>query len=557
MAKIKKDKLELNKSESPIEDFKIKLNSKLSSDTELITSTTKLSQKWLEQSMYQFDNNYNQYSALLKESYIGNTLIEDKELTNLAINPQSDINKIKKINDIARFYINRDDLIGKVYETIESNVNTDVKLSYKDIGDNKSKGKVLDRVKDLINNFNEQINIKGLLRQCVPLTYSEGNYPLYLRKNNGNYVVDSYPLGVVEVSDYNLSGEPYLLLNITELTSRLQKVNKINKKGNPLFFKDIEDEIKNNYPPEVYSAYKNKEQYVKLDIRNSGILRINNMNRKYGVTPIFRTFKPASILDTFEQTDKINAKSKGKKIIFQKLHKEILGSEYDNQAFEEMSYAHTALMAAWKSSDVMIYTGAAFVESVEYIEPKVESIDINSINYYRTKILTNLGISFLDGSNKSGYTTAQISVKELMKMINKITEQLEEVLKKWYKGILLDNGIDLAFCPSIKVIDSEMLEMEVKLDLVEVLYSKLNCSLETAYEVLGYDLSDETAKRKNENDSKLEEVFLPRITNYTNNGDSNNHTKTTKETQSGRPSGGKNTKNQEKTLEDKNRRGTL
>ena len=30
-----------------------------------------------------------------------------------------------------------------------------------------------------------------------------------------------------------------------------------------------------------------KEQYAKLDIRYSGIVRTGNMNRKYGLTPIF------------------------------------------------------------------------------------------------------------------------------------------------------------------------------------------------------------------------------------------------------------------------------
>lgn len=565
MTKSKSDKIS-DKSTTPLspiesqlsEDFEVKLNpkfvSKLDDNTDLIT-TSEMGKKWLETSMYNFNNNYNQYSALLKESSIGSTLITDEELSTLAMSPQSDLNKIKRINEIARYYINRDDLIGKVYETIESNVNTEIKLSYKDVADNKSKQKILDKSKTLINDFNEQINIKGLLRKCVPLTYSEGNYSLYLRKNNGNYTVDSYPLGVVEVSDYEIAGEPYLLLNVTELVSRLQKVNKKTKKGKALFFDNIDEEIKNNYPSEVYQAYKNKEQYVKLDIKNSGILRINNMNRKYGVTPIFRTFKPASTLDTFEHTDKINAKSKGKKIIFQKLRKELIVDNED-QSYENMAYAHDAFMKAWKN-EIVVYTAGSAVESIEYIEPKVESIDVNSVYYYRSKILTNLGISFLDSNNKGAFATAQISIKELMKMINKITEQLEEVIKKWYKVVLQDNEIDLMYCPSISVIDSEMLEMDVKLQLVEILHSKMNCSLETSLSLLGIDIEDEKQKRAKENEEKLDQVFFARSTSYTSNGETPNDTKTTKEKQGGRPSGGKNTKNENKTLEDKNRRGTL
>lgn len=552
MAKNKKDKPNDINLSSNKEDFEVKLNSKLDDNTELVT-TSDLSKQWLETSVLNFNNNYNQYSAILKESAIGSTLITDEELTNLAINTQSDLNKVKRINDIARYYINKDDLIGKVYETIESNVNTEIKLSFKDLSKNRNKQVQLEKAKELIDDFNEQINIKGLLRQCVPITYSEGNHMLYLRNNNGNYTVDSYPLGVIEVADYSLAGEPYILLNIIELRNRLQKVNKKSKSGKALFFEDIDDEIKNNYPPEVYKAHKNNEQYCKLDIKHSGILRINNMNRKYGVTPIFRTFKPASILDTFEQTDKINAKSKGKKIILQTLRKEILGEDASNSAFEEMSYAHDAFMRSWKASDVMVYTAPAFVESVQYIEPKVEGIPIDSVHYYRSKILTNLGISFLNADNKGAYAVADISIKELMKMINKITEQLEEILKKWYKVVLQANGIDLSFCPNVQVIDSEMLESEIKLAMVEILYSKLNCSLETAYNLMGIDIEDEAMRRKSEESKNYENIFKPRLTAYTNNGES---PKTTTDTKGGRPTT-KDPAKKDKSLQEQNKRGTL
>lgn len=550
MAKNKKDSIDISQSK---EDFEIKLNTKtakLDDDTQLIT-TSELSKQWLETSVYNFNNNYNQYSAILKESSIGSTLITDEELTNLAINTQSDIAKVKRINDIARYYINKDDLIGKVYETIESNVNTEIKLSFKDLSENRNKQVQLDKVKNLIEDFNEQINIKGLLRQCVPITYSEGNHMLYLRNNNGNYVVDSYPLGVIEVADYSIGGEPYILLNITELKNRLQKVNKKSKSGAALFFENIDEEIKNNYPPEVYQAHKNNEQYCKLDIKRSGILRINNMNRKYGVTPIFRTFKPASTLETFEQTDKINAKSKGKKIIFQRMRKELLTEDGQDNSFEPMAYAHDSFMKAWKN-DIVVYTAPASVESIEYIEPKVESIDINSVYYYRSKILTNLGITFLDSNNKGAYATASISIKELMKMINKITEQLEEILKKWYKVVLQENGIDISYCPNIQVIDSEMLENDIKLKMVEILFSKMNCSLETAYEFMGIDIEDEAMRRKSEESKNYEEIFKPRMSMYTNNGES---PKTTKETTGGRPTG--NSKNENKTKQEQNKRGTL
>jgi len=364
---------------------------------------------------------------------------------------------------------------------------------------------------------------------------------MYLRSKNDNYVVDHYPLGVVEVSDYEIDGEPCLIVNVNELKSRLQKVYKKTKKGKGLFFDKIEDEIKGQFPFEVYDAFINKDTYAKLDMKRSGIMRVNNMNRKYGVSPIFRTIKSSIMLDTFERTDRINAKAKGKKIIFQKLHKEILGEKFDRKDFSEMSYAHSSFMDAWKNETV-IYTGSAFVEKIEYIEPKVESTNINNVNYYRSKIMTALGIGFLNQDSKQSFTASQISITELMKTINKISEQLEDVIEKWYKVVLEENGIPLEFCPKIQLIDSEELDKDLKLKLAELLYSKFNASYETAFGFLGINVEDEKQKRLKENEEGYQDIFTPRLTAYTNSGGAD---------PSGRPV---NNKDPDKQVEDQDRR---
>lgn len=523
------------------EDFKVIIASKADDDTIILTSQQQ-SQKWLEQAFFNFNNNYHQYSTYLTESSLGKTHITNDTIDDLADNPQGNLEKVKQINTYSRYFINKDDLIGKVYETIESNINTDIKLSYRDFSSNRNKQKLLEKAKVIIDDFNKQINIRNLLRKSIPLAYSEGNYPMYLRKNSeGSYVVDHYPLGVVEVSDYEIDGEPCLLMNINELKSRLQKINKKTKKGKSLFFNDTAEEIENTYPPEVYEAYKNKETYSKLDIKHSGILRVNNMGRKYGVTPIFRTFESAMMLSTFEKTDRVNAKAKGKKIIFQKLHKEILGTDFNKEAYEEMAYAHTSFMSAWRNETVM-YTGAPFVEDIKYIEPKVENININNVNYYRSKIMTALGIGFLNQDSKQTFTVANISIRELMKTINKISEQLEDVLEKWYKVVLQENNIPFEFCPTIKVIDSEQLESDIKFKLAEILFSKLNASYSTVFSILGVDLEDEKQKRVQENNEGLDEIFKPRLTAYTNSVNSQ-----------GRPI---DNNNPDKQLQDQDRRGS-
>lgn len=496
------------------EDFGVTLGTNIGDDTVLLTST-EMTKEWLESAMQKFDSGNKQYSSYLNDGAFGTAALADDEIDRLSINPQSDLKKIQTINFTARYYINKEDLIGKVYETIESNINTDYQLVFKDFDGNKTKTKRIEKTKEIIEDFNRQINIKQLIRKSIPLTYSEGNYPMYLKKKGDSYIVDYYPLGVIEVSDYEYNSEPYLLVNIKELEDRLKKVNHKNRDGSSLFFDDVSNEIKNNYPKEVYDAYTKKNKYAKLDIRNSGILRINNMNRKYGVTPIFRTFRPAMMLDVFEKSDKINAQSKGKKIIFQKLRKEVLGQNMDKKGFEEMAYSHDSFLQAWKNK-IVIYTGAGWVENIQYIEPKVENTNIENVNYYRNKIMTNLGIGFLNSENKSAFASAQISIKELMKTINKISEQLEDIIRKWYLVVLDDNGIQPEYCPDIKIVDSELLETELKIKLADVLFNKFGMSFRTTYEMLGLDYENEKILRRIENEDAVDEtIFYPRMTSYT------------------------------------------
>ena len=165
---------------------------------------------------------------------------------------------------------------------------------------------------------------------AITSTYDEGNCIQYLRsKKNGNiyhHVIDKYPLGVALISDYSLNGIPYVLINTSELSNRLQKTTLKNKKNKPLFFANISEEIKNNYPKEVIDAYIAKEKYAKLDIRRTGVNRFGNMGRTYGVSPVFKALKPKIMLDTFDKSDSTNSKVKAKKIITQIMRKETMGN---------------------------------------------------------------------------------------------------------------------------------------------------------------------------------------------------------------------------------------
>lgn len=492
------------------------------SDTVVLTMD-ELGEKWLSEAMNKYDPTNRQYSAYLSDKSSQESLTQET-IDQLASNPQGDLKKINRINSIVKFYINKDDIIGKVADVIETNVNTEYRLSYKDFSTQRNKAKTLEKAKTLISNFNESISIESIIRNVIPTVYTEGNCIMCLRNDKDDYKIDFYPLGVVEVSNYSVGNNPVLLVNMEELKSRLSgNYPKTKKKRKALFFENMESEIKANYPKEVYQAYIDKEQYAKLDVKYSAIIRIGNMNGKYGLTPIFRTLSDVIMLDTFKDADKTTSKSRSKKIIVQLLNKEITGENYAKDRFDITSWSHANFVQAFKQKTVVV-TAPPAVRDVKYVESKTELTDVSVVNEYRGKVLNSLGIGFLvEGSNS--VSTANISVSQLMKTINKISEQLEEVLARYYKQILSDNGIDVSYAPKIKIIDSEQLEMDVKKELASLLYTTFNASLETSFGILGIDVADEAEKRKSEKEKGYDEVFAPRQTAYTNSGKKNNEEK--------------------------------
>lgn len=494
---------------------------------------------WMRDALQRFDKGGSQYSVVLNEESSSGTAKTTTldDIDDLAFNAQSDISKIQKINALVRQASNEDDIIGKVHDAVESNLNSNVRISFDTLPSDYDEGIKLEAESE-IERFHKEINVNDIVTIAITTTYDEGNCIQYLRskKSKGIYhhVVDRYPLGVALISDYSMNTIPYVLIDTSELTNRLQKTMLKSKKNKPLFFKNTAEEIKNNYPKEVTKAYTSKEKYAILDVQRTGVNRFGNMNRKYGISPVFKALKPKIMLDTFDKTDNVNAKAKAKKIIAQYLKKEVLGQRGEKKGLEDMAYAHDCLVQAFKNKTVL-YTPPGSVEKIEYVEPKVEMTNTETITQYRSRVTSALGISFLNTDGKQTVSTANISIKQLMKTINKIAERQEKILQRWYEVVLSEAGIPIEYCPTPHILDSEMLEFEIKKDLVEFLFSKLNCSYQTAYEFLGMDFDNEVVRRKSEKENGYDLILTPHPTSYNTSGSD--------EIGAGRPMGGTNEDN--------------
>ena len=244
------------------------------------------------------------------------------------------------------------------------------------------------------------------------------------------------------------------------------------------------------------------------------------------------------MLENYENTDYINAKARGKKVLVQIMRKETMQDSkgiYSKKGFDIQAKAHTDLMSAWKARTVAIYTAVPQVESVDWVVDKTPDTNSDKINIYRSKIMSTLGIGFTDNNN-ANFSIANISLDQLMRTINSISEQLERVFRDWYRIVLENNNVDVEYLPEIHIIDAEALDMDIKKDLVEVLFSKLNCSYETCYNLLGLNIEDERQKRMRENENNFDsEIFTPHSSQYTSSSSDNS---------AGRPADSDNTDKQ-------------
>ena len=239
-----------------------------------------MSSDYVDKATYDFTKTKHIYNQIIdndNSSYVTTS----EQICNLAKNPQNSIDKVLTINGIIKYYINKDDLIGRVVEIIENNVNTNFKLDYSYKPKTKKDTKIFEEYKEkVINKFNKQIDIKKLIINNALKVYIEGNYIFYLKGDLKNgYGIANYPLDIIEVTPMTIDGDNVVAFKVNELNSRLNKVkSKYGKlKTNKLI--DIETlidaEIKRDYSEEIYNAYKGKDQVALLDPKRIGLTRIN------------------------------------------------------------------------------------------------------------------------------------------------------------------------------------------------------------------------------------------------------------------------------------------
>ena len=528
-----------------------------------------------EYDLRRIENAFNM--ALEKETGQFVTTLED--IQNLAKNPQFDREKVKKIYSLLEYYINKDVFLGKTFEVLSNNINTNYRVIYPNSLPEK-KGKkqtakdrqVLDLAKKTVEDFIDKIDIRRFIANAVLTVYTRGNFISYLNGDaRRGFSIDEYPLDMAEITKMKIGGTNLVTLDTRELKTRMdteyKKYKNLKSTYEFIDFKQaILEIIKEEYPEEVVNAVSVNDSVAVLNPQRVGVARINNLKGQYGISPLFKALKSLLMLEQIDSSDSKVIISKTRKIIFQKLSDKLLdgtspGASGKVFARKESNYAQGALLQAL-TEEVVVYTGQPFVDSLQIIEPNAQLTDSNVKQQHKDDVINAVGIGFTTNTS-SGVAVTQYIYDDLLKTINKIVKrEIEPILNKYIQVVMNEYGFDVAISPKIEIQSTEMLDLDSLAKVVELYRNKLNLSMETIFEAIGLDVEDETYKRLNENsienpsavngESGLSSIFYPYATSYTMSGSSNSNTESN-ELEGKNKNGSEKSQDQDKALEDKAR----
>jgi len=506
----------------PEEKFDVYVNHSVAADgTEVITSTMSIDEmvSELEKADYEFLTSYRTksnkqlWSVFANEDTKTANTLTLAEVDNLAQGIHADKDKLLNANRIILKYVDSDGAMGYAYSVLRANIPVKYKLTFGALTEDEDEKSKIDEVSQIIADFNDTIKIETFIRDVVMKAYLEGNAPVSMRMDGDAVVVDLYPLNLAYPSEYLINGDRVIEFDVDKLKTALSKEYKKTRTKKAVYFEKVADEIKADYPKVVYDAYMDGTKYVRLSVDTADCVTVNSMSKRFGVSPFFRSLKPLVVLNNIEEADVADSKARAKKIIFQKLRKELMGENFNKRGIIEADYVHGELTNALKTS-LCAYTAPPYVESLEFVTSKATNEDAaKQLSQYRSMYLQSLGIYFLD-TEASNYAGVNVSVTQIIRNVNAIVDDTERVINKLYRTYLKYRGIDIKYAPEIVIDDAETMEPNLRLELAKFAYGTLNASRETSFGLVGLDLQDEISKRRLENKNGLDEVFKPRATSY-------------------------------------------
>ena len=138
----------------------------------------------LMSAIQKYDERKEFYSAYGKDAVEAEDMTLD-QLAAIASNIHSNLDDVLRVNAIVRKYLVISNLVGRTYESLYGNINSDYRLYFPEVS-GRNKLKQVAKAREIIEDFLTQIHIKEFIRDSIALTYLEGNRYCVLRMDGGN-----------------------------------------------------------------------------------------------------------------------------------------------------------------------------------------------------------------------------------------------------------------------------------------------------------------------------------------------------------------------------------
>lgn len=416
------------------------------------------------------------YGAYFKENFEVGGSPRDYNLEPMFRDPQGHIDDIVSLS---KYYYNKVGIIMRVINIVRDFGATGYSIEYP------TRNK---KAKELVKEFEKRVDLKSVIKDMVFEIGLTGNCAGYNRENKR---IDVYPITKVEVSPLIVNNNP-VLIYINDIMDHFDAMSDDEEKLISL--------LKKSYPDEIAQGIARGQERIVLNDDNSFFVKTNSSRYEaYGVPFILTAFDELAHKTVLKEAERSTATAIIDKILMMQV-----GDEDNKPKDTDIKFYHRLLDG--KKGSVRITV--PYHVDLKWIEPETDIFGKSKFEQVDQDILNALGVSLtlIRGEGGGNYSEAFISVEGLTKIIGNIRYQIPDVVNRWFRKLLLDNGVPEKHTPEFRF-EAIEIDKNARLELIQWMFEHAGLPFETLYEEHGMNYTAVKMKREDENKDKTEETF--------------------------------------------------
>lgn len=415
-----------------------------------------------------------QYSTHFSERFNVDGSPSDVDLEGMFNAPQDYIDKIM---GYSKYCYRKFGLIMRTVNLMRDFGSTGIKLQYP---------KKNAKIKDIINAYNDRVDINQFIRDSVMEMALTGNLACYDREGKR---IDIYPINKIDVMPLVKDNKQMIAYKISD-----------NVRDVDMYGQEYAKMIENAYPKEILEAVEKGNELAVLSAENAYFAKINaSQYEPYGISAIFPAFEDLAHKSLLKEAEKSTANDVIDKIMMIKI------GDADNKPSKGLIDQYTALFSGVKGA--VRFTVPYYVDA-KFVEPETKIFGAEKFVEVDIDILNTLGISLslLRGSDGSNYADGILNFAGLTKTIENIRQPIARILEGLYKAELKRNGFSADNAPTVKF-DDVVIDKEQKMSLIMEMFNNAGLPYRVLYEEAGYDFDHIKLIREEENSQNMGDTF--------------------------------------------------